>query len=77
MLSIRDKFNEIQKNMPEKSCIEKMIKGCNYICCLMMMITSLVRYVEYDAETINMDMFYIVFTFYLSVFGVLLGAAEF
>lgn len=42
-----------------------------------MFVTALVRYSEYDAKVILMDGFYLAFTFYLFIFGIILAAAEY
>jgi len=41
-----------------------------------MVLTAVVRYIDYDPAKIFMDGFYIAFTFYLIIFGVILFAAE-
>ena len=43
----------------------------------MMFITASIRYMNYDSKAIFMDGFYLAFTFYLYIFGVLLGTAEY
>ena len=63
--------------MPEKSAVYSIVKALNYICAVAMFGTALVRYSEYDAKIILMDGFYLAFTFYLFIFGILLAAAEY
>jgi len=41
-----------------------------------MVLTAVIRYIDYDPEKIFMDGFYIAFTFYLIIFGALIFAAE-
>ena len=43
----------------------------------MMFITASIRYINYDSKAIFMDGFYLAFTFYLYIFGLLLGTAEY
>jgi hypothetical protein len=43
----------------------------------MMFITASIRYFNYDSKAIFMDGFYLAFTFYLYIFGILLGTAEY
>ena len=42
-----------------------------------MFITASIRYLNYDSKAIFMDGFYLAFTFYLYIFGLLLGTAEY
>jgi len=42
-----------------------------------MFLTAIIRYSEYNAKIIFMDGFYLAFTFYLFIFGILLAAAEY
>lgn len=42
-----------------------------------MFITASIRYMNYDSKAIFMDGFYLAFTFYLYIFGLLLGTAEY
>jgi len=75
-ISVGREWDNIKGSLPETSFLEKLIKGMNYLCCFTMVLTAVVRYIEYDSEKIFMDGFYIAFTFYLIIFGVLLFAAE-
>ena len=43
----------------------------------MMICTATLRYIEYDKDNILMDGFYLAFTFYLYIFSLLLGTAEY
>ena len=43
----------------------------------MMIATATLRYIEYDSNNILMDGFYLAFTFYLYIFSLLLGTAEY
>ena len=63
--------------MPEKSAIEQVVRAFNYISSVMMFTTALVRFIEYDADAVKMDGPYIIFTFYLVIFGILIGCAEY
>lgn len=42
-----------------------------------MFIAATLRFIDYDAKVIFMDGFYLAFTFYLYLFGVLISAAEY
>lgn len=63
--------------MPKRSTIQHVIKILNYTCAVMMFITASIRYKNYDSKAIFMDGFYLVFTFYLYIFGILLSTAEY
>jgi len=63
--------------MPERSALYQIVKVLNYICSIAMFLTALIRYSQYDAKVILMDGFYLAFTFYLFIFGILLAAAEY
>ena len=76
-ISIAREYDEICRKMPEKTFFSKMIKGFNYICSVAMFTTAIYRFVTYDAAKIKMDGFYLAFTVYLLVFGILLTAAEY
>ena len=41
-----------------------------------MIATAVIRYIDYDPKKTYMDGFYLAFTFYLIIFGVLLFSAE-
>lgn len=75
-VSVGRQWEELKGSLPETSFLEKLIKGMNYLCCATMVLTAVVRYVDYDPAKIFMDGFYIAFTFYLIIFGGLLFAAE-
>ena len=76
-LSVADKLEEIQQKMPPKSWFQSLIKKLNYFCSLVMIGTSGFRFYEFDTEKIFMDGFYLAFTVYLSIFGLILAAAEY
>lgn len=48
----------------------------NYLCAFTMVLTAVIRYIDYDSKKIYMDGFYLAFTFYLIIFGVVFFAAE-
>jgi len=74
---LADKFREMQEKMPEKTCLQRMVGILNYLSCLAMWTVAATRFITYDAKKIYMDGFYVVFTCYLGVFGVLLASAEY
>jgi len=63
--------------MPEKTTLEKLIKALNYMSAMLMVLAANCRLYEYDAKNVFMDGFYLAFTLYLIVFGVMLAAAEY
>ena len=77
LISVAKHFKEIQEQMPEKSTLSKILKVLNYISGGTMFIAATLRFIDYDAKVIFMDGFYLAFTFYLYLFGVLIGAAEY
>jgi hypothetical protein len=77
IVTFEDKLEEIQAQMPEKSTLQKVSKIFNYVGALSMIITAVLRFVNYNATNFFVDGFYSVFTCYLIIFGVLLAAAEY
>lgn len=77
LISVAKHFKEIQEQMPEKSTLSKILKALNYISGVTMFIAATLRFIDYDAKVIFMDGFYLAFTFYLYLFGLLIGAAEY
>lgn len=75
-ISVAHQWEEMKGQLPEHSFLEKIIKGMNYMCCITMVLTAVIRYIDYDPEKIFMDGFYVAFTFYLIIFGAILFAAE-
>ena len=76
-MSISHKFEIIKDNLPPRTCIYTVIRVFNYMCSFTMFLTALIRYSQYDANQILMDGFYLAFTFYLFIFGILMAAAEY
>lgn len=76
-ISVADRLEEIQRKMPTKSWFQSLVKKLNYFSSLVMLTASGLRFYEFDATKIFMDGFYLAFTVYLAIFGLLLAAAEY
>lgn len=54
-----------------------MARIMNYFSCFIMVASASLRFIAYDSANVVMDGFYLAFTFYLYIFSLLLGSAEY
>lgn len=54
-----------------------MAKILNYFAVFIMVATGSMRFIAYDSANVVMDGFYLAFTCYLYIFGILLASAEY
>ena len=76
-MSISREFNLIQSKMPEQTVLSQMARILNYFSCFIMVCAASLRFIAYDSANVVMDGFYLAFTFYLYIFSLLLGSAEY
>lgn len=73
---LNSKLDEIKNKMPSQNSFNKMQKHINYLGAIVMIASSITRFVKYNAISFVIDSFYSAFSVYLILFGILLFAAE-